>query len=103
MVEAAKSKRIQTRYAVVETLECSQCDQNLKVAELTSHLASNHPETPTTTGAGRLARFKSLTCRLMNPGKQQDAANKRQITPNEAIKLQSPRIKRSTGGPTAKK
>ena len=102
LVESARSKRIQTRYAVVETLECNQCDQTIKVAELTEHLAVNHPETSTATSANsRLARFKSLTCKLMHP-RQPDAANKRHITLKEVVKPKSPRIKRPPGGPAAK-
>ena len=95
LVESARSKRIQTRYAVVETLECSQCDQTIKVAELTEHLTINHPDTPTATSAtSRLARFKSLTCKLIHH-RQPDTANKRHNTIKDAVKSTSPRIKRS--------
>ena len=103
LVEAAKAKRIRTRYAVVETLECSQCEQNIKVGELSGHLATKHPEAPATAGGSKLARFKSLTCRLMNSGRQPEATTKRWITRSKSPKLQSPQAKRATGGPAAKK
>ena len=73
------------------------------MGDLNGHLAAKHPEAPAAAGVSKLARFKSLTCRLMNPGRQPEAATKRQITRSKSPKLQSPQARRATGGMAARK